>query len=88
VTEGSPKAGTRETLCQKTDRPLQYWIPDTRTHEFQLGDKDAALEGGIFGALNHRLPSEEVVLRNRPGGEHVVRRAVACELLVLGHEAS
>ena len=59
-----------------------------RTYKFQLGDEDTALKRGIFGAFNDRLPSEEVVFRNWPSREHIVRGTIGRELLIFGHKAS
>ena len=39
--------------------------------EFELGGKDAAFKGRALGALDQRLPGEEVVFVNGAGGDTV-----------------
>jgi len=82
---GSLRACRSDTLGQNLygEAYEQY-----QTYKFQLGDEDTALKWGIFGSVNHRLPGEEVVFRNRPSGEHIVWCTIGRELLIFGHEAS
>lgn len=53
--------------------------------EFQLGREDAALKGRSFGALDETFPVEEVVFRDRAGGDAFGR--VVCEGAVFLEEA-